>query len=115
MTMEQKSSKYFLKPEDKEKYTKMLSMFDKNQSGSLTDGEMQQVMVQTKLEKQVCAKVWDLSNPRRETTFSKSMFFVAFHLMFLKRQDPSFDLPNELPAELKISASDEENAAAPSQ
>ena len=86
----------------------MLSMFDKNQSGSLTDGEMQQVMVQTKLEKPVCAKVWDLSNPRRETTFSKSMFFVAFHLMFLKRQDQNLELPDQVPVELRMSAYDEE-------
>ena len=89
----------------------MLGMFDKNQSGSLTDGEMQQVMVQTKLEKQVCAKVWDLSNPSRKTNFSKSMFFVAFHLMFLKKQNSNMELPDQVPQELRISAYEEEQAS----
>ena len=40
-----------------------LNHFDQNKSGSLTDKEMQQVMMNTKLEQTVCAKVWDLSNP----------------------------------------------------
>lgn len=69
-------------------------------------------MVQTKLEKQVCAKVWDLSNPRRETNFSKSMFFIAFHLMFLKKQESIMELPDQVPQELRISAYEEETVSA---
>lgn len=69
---------------------------------------MQQVMTQTKLEKRVCAKVWQLSNPKLETTFSKTMFTMAMHLMFRKRQDANIQLPESLPVELSLSASDEE-------
>jgi len=42
-------------------------------------------MVKTNLEKGDCAKVWDLSNPKRDTIFSKTMFFIAMHLMYKKR------------------------------
>ena len=63
----------------------MMKMFDTNSSGSLTDREMQQVMLKTQLDKKTCAKVWDLSNPQREQIFSTSMFLVAIHLMYKKR------------------------------
>ena len=75
-------------------------MFDKNNSDTLTDTEMQQVMIQTKLDKQTCAKVWDLSNSHGDDTFTKPMFFIAMHLMYKKRMDQSVELPNELPIEL---------------
>lgn len=39
----------------------------------------------TKLEKGDCAKIWDLSNPRRDSTFTRAMFFVAMHIMYKKR------------------------------
>ena len=54
---------WYLKPEDKANYIKMLNKFDQNGSGSLTSAEMQQVMVMTRMDKEVCAKVWELSNP----------------------------------------------------
>ena len=81
-------------------------MFDTNRSGDLTDREMQQVMVKTNLEKSVCAKVWDLSNPKRDSSFSKSMFYIAMHLMYKKRQDPNLELPDKVPIELAVSALD---------
>ena len=49
----------------------MMNMFDTNQRDTLKDKEMQQVMIKTKLDKKVCAKVWDLSNPKRDPTFTK--------------------------------------------
>ena len=93
-------------PKDKETYIQMMNMFDTNHSGSLTDKEMQQVMLKTQLDKQTCAKVWDLSNPKRDTNFTKTMFFIAMHLMYKKRQDPNLELPNQIPAELAASAGD---------
>ena len=81
--------------------------FDTNKSGSLTDAEMQQVMIQTQLDKKTCAKVWDLSNPTRETTFTKEKFRIAMHLMYKKRKDPSVELPDTLPIELAVSAMDD--------
>ena len=79
-------------------------MFDPNSSGTLTDREMQQVMVKTQLDKKTCAAVWDLSNPQRETTFSQSMFLVAMHLMYKKRQDPTIQFPERVPQELFVTA-----------
>lgn len=66
---------------------KIFNMFDKNKSGSLTDTEMQAVMQQTKLDRNICAKVWDLSNSHGDATFTKPMFFIAMHLMYKKRLD----------------------------
>lgn len=63
----------------------MFSMFDKDLKGVLTDKEMQQVMISTKMEKTVCAKVWQLSNPKLESVFTKAMFTIAMHLMYRKR------------------------------
>ena len=82
----------------------MMKMFDVNQSGSLTDREMQQVMLKTQLDKGSCAKVWDLANPQRETTFSKSMFLIAMHFMYKKRQDPNIQFPERVPQELFVTA-----------
>ena len=44
--------------QERESYLKMLGYFDKNQSGSLTDSEMHQVMQGTQLPKEVLAQVW---------------------------------------------------------
>ena len=41
----------------------MMKYFDTNNSGSLTDREMQQVMIKTQLDKKICAQVWELANP----------------------------------------------------
>ena len=62
-----------------------MKVFDPNNSETLTDREMQQVMLKTQLDKKTCAAVWDLSNPQRESVFSKSMFLIAMHLMYKKR------------------------------
>lgn len=40
LTQEQKNSIWYLKPEDKTNYMKIFKMFDKNNSGSLSDTEM---------------------------------------------------------------------------
>ena len=63
LTESQKNSIWFIKPADKEMYTKFMTMHDTNQSGSLSDKEMQQVMIKTQLDKKTCARVWDLANP----------------------------------------------------
>ena len=65
---------------------------------------MQQVLIQTKLEKEVCAQVWGLVNPQGEEIFSKAMFLVAMHLLFKKKKDPSLILPKSIPASLADSA-----------
>ena len=67
-------------------------------------------MVKTNMEKKVCAKVWDLSNPDKKSTFSKSMFMIAMHLMYKKRQNPNLDLPDQVPIELRLSAQDSQPA-----
>mmetsp|Transcript_3932 Transcript_3932/g.4690 ORF Transcript_3932/g.4690 Transcript_3932/m.4690 type:complete len:110 (-) Transcript_3932:1281-1610(-) len=85
LSPELQNSMWVLRPEDKARYAQMYGMFDKEGRGYLTQEEMQQVMQSTKLEKAVCAKVWQLSNPKLTTTFSKSMFAIAMHLMFKKR------------------------------
>ena len=72
---------------------------------------MQQVMQSTKLEKQICAKVWQLSNPNLQTIFTKEMFTIAMHLMFRKRQDPNIEIPQTLPVELAVSAKEETGEA----
>lgn len=65
---------------------------------------MQAVMAQTKLPRDVCAQVWELSNPEGEEVFTKQMFLVAMHLMYKKRKDPSTELPDSVPHELAVSA-----------
>ena len=87
---------------------KIFKMFDKDNSDSLTDTQMQQVMQQTKLDRQTCAKVWDLSNSGGADTFTKPMFFIAMHLMYKKRLNANVELPNQLPVELLVSSRDPE-------
>lgn len=106
--MEQRNSIWFMKPEDKANYSKAMTVFDTNQSGTLTDTEMQQALVKTKMEKSVCAKVWNLSNPQLLNTFTKPMFFIAMHLMYKKKQDPNLELPDQLPIELAVSAEEDQ-------
>ena len=47
LTESQKSSIWYITPQDKDMYSKIMAKFDGNQSNSLTDKEMQQVMMQT--------------------------------------------------------------------
>lgn len=68
-------------------------------------------MQSTKLEKQICAKVWQLSNPNLQTIFTKEMFTIAMHMMFRKRQDPNIEIPQSLPVELAVSAKEETGEA----
>ena len=68
-------------------------------------------MQSTKLEKQICAKVWQLSNPNLQTIFTKEMFTIAMHMMFRKRQDPNIEIPQTLPVELAVSAKEETGEA----
>ena len=93
MTEQQKQSQWYLKPEDKNNYMKMFTKFDTNSSGTLSSAEMQQVMVMTKLDQQICAKVWELSNPQYANDFTKPMFFIAMHLMYKKRLNPDTEIP----------------------
>ena len=93
---------------------KIFKMFDKDNSNTLTDTQMQQVMQQTKLDRQTCAKVWDLSNGQGADTFTKPMFFIAMHLMYKKRLNNSIELPASLPTELLVSSRDEEDNPKPS-
>lgn len=58
------------------------------------------------MEKEVCRSVWDLSNPTREDTFSRAMFYIAMHLIALKKKDPSLQLPDQLPADLVLSSTE---------
>jgi len=69
-------------------------------------------MLQTKLDKGICAKVWELSNPSGEDQFSKTMFMVAMHLMYKKKKDMSIELPPQIPPEL-ISSADDQPAKPP--
>ena len=69
---------------------------------------MQNIMLQTKLPKEICAKVWDLSNPAHGDQFSKTMFMVAIHLLYKIKKDPSLQLPDKIPSEL-ISSVDEDS------
>lgn len=75
--------------------------------GFLSDEDMQNVMLQTKLDKGICAKVWELSNPDHEDKFSKTMFMIAMHLMYKKKKDMNLQLPSQIPAELISSADDQ--------
>ena len=102
--MQQKSSPWFLSQQDKERYMKMLTMFDTEKKGHLTDKEMQNIMTNTKLEKQTCAKVWQVSNPNLATNFDIKMFTIAMHLMYRKRTDSHIQLPDKVPIELELSA-----------
>ena len=47
LSFEQQQSPWYIQPKEKENYMNMMKMFDTNQSGSLTDREMQQVMLKT--------------------------------------------------------------------
>lgn len=78
-----------IKPEDRVNYDKVFNHFDKDASGTLTDTDMQQVLVMTKSSKPVCAQVWELSNPEGEEIFTKPMFMVAMHLLYQKKKDDS--------------------------
>lgn len=71
-----------IKPEDRVNYDKVFNHFDKDGSGTLTDTDMQQVLVMTKSSKPVCAQVWELSNPEGEEIFTKPMFMIAMHLLY---------------------------------
>ena len=73
---------WFISQQESANYLNMMNVFDTNKSGSLTDREMQEVMTKTKLEKKVCAKVWNLSNPNLDAIFSKKMFYIAMHLIY---------------------------------
>ena len=58
---------------------------------------MQNVMLMTKMDQQVCGRVWELSNPKYEPEFTKPMFFIAMHLLFKKRTNPDLELPTQTP------------------
>jgi Ca2+-binding EF-hand superfamily protein len=78
---------WLIRKEDRDTYDKIFVYFDKNKTGNLTDSEMQEVMAQTKMPREVCAHIWELSNPNGEEIFSKPMFLIAMHLMYKKRKD----------------------------
>lgn len=86
--------------EDRQNYEKIFAHFDKNQSGRLSDEDMQQVIQMTKSSKDVCALAWELSNPNGEDFFTKPMFMVAMHLLYKKKKDDSLQLPSHVPQSL---------------
>lgn len=93
-----------LTSEDKQRYDKIFTFFDKTNRGKLLDSEMQEVMEQTKLPKEICGQVWDISNPTGEEMFTKPMFMVAMHLMYKKKKDEAIQLPRAFPLTLLESA-----------
>ena len=50
LTAEQRGSIWFITQQQKEQYKVMMAKYDGNQSGMLTDREMQQLMMQAKME-----------------------------------------------------------------
>jgi hypothetical protein len=86
--------------EDMQNYEKVFKHFDKENQGYLTDSDMQSVMKMTKSDKDVCASVWEISNPDGEEYFSKPMFLIAMHLLYKKKKDDSVQLPSEIPQSL---------------
>lgn len=67
----------------------MFIHFDQSKQGRLSDTDMQSVLQMTKSSKEICRKVWDLSNPVGEDFFTKPMFMVAMHLLYIKKRDDS--------------------------
>ena len=59
----------------------------------------------------MCAKVWDLSNPKRESNFTFEMCLIAIHLLMTSKKDTTLQLPDKLPIELKVSASEQDSTA----
>jgi hypothetical protein len=77
---------------------------------------MQQVIQMTKSSKEICALVWELSNPEGEEIFTKPMFMVVMHLLYKKKKDDSLQLPSQLPQSLlESSGMTTSQAPAPSQ
>ena len=60
---------------------------------------MQQVMKQTQMPNDVCAHVWELTNPEGSEIFTKPMFLMAMHLMYKKKKDNKKKLANKDVAE----------------
>ena len=67
---------------------------------------MQGVMAQTKLPREVCAHIWELSNPNGDEVFTRQMFMIAMHLLYKKKKDPSLALPACVLPELVQSSAD---------
>lgn len=57
------ASLYNITPEESQKYLQIFSFFDKNNSNDISVPEMQKLMVDTKLPREVCSQIWNLSNP----------------------------------------------------
>jgi Ca2+-binding EF-hand superfamily protein len=94
MQKPQDDSIWRITQDDRQTYEKIFTYFDQSQKGFLTDEEMKGVIVQTKLPKEVCKQVWEMSNPSGDEVFTKPMFMVAIHFMYKKKKDSNVILPN---------------------
>lgn len=79
------TSLWQITPEDRANYDKVFAHFDRDNAGVLTDDTMEQVLTMTKSAKQDCARVWELTNPDGDATFTKAMFLMAMHLLYKKK------------------------------
>ena len=75
------NSPWQITAEEFQSYEKIFKHFDKNNSNSVTENEMQKVIKQTNLPSEVCAKVWELVNPNYEDTFTKPQFCMCMQLL----------------------------------
>jgi hypothetical protein len=91
-------------PEDMRNYDRVFEHFKGNLTGSLSDSDMQKVFEMTKSPKDICRQVWELANADGSDTFTKPMFLVAMHLLYLKKKNEALQIPSTLPEELLASA-----------
>ena len=92
------SQNWAITPQEAQVYEKIFKTFDANQSGNVTAGEMQKIIQQTQCPREICAKVWQMTNPMNAPVFSKAQFFVVMQL--LSRAKKGDLIPDVIPPEL---------------
>ena len=68
---------------------------------------MQSILVKTQLEQRMLKHIWSLTNPNLSSVFSLPMALAAIHLACLTKCNPNLQLPESMPVECSISASDD--------
>lgn len=96
------NSPWVIQPDEMAGFLRIFQHFDKDNTGKVSDEEMQKVIKQTKLDQKICAKVWDLTSPDADDFFQKPHFLMC--MLLLSRAKTGVPLPSELPPELKASA-----------
>ena len=93
-----KSSEWFMSASDVANYHKYFIQADTNKDGVIDGNEAQKFFMKSKLNRKLLAKIWVISDQKKQGKLSEAMFCSMFHIvMKIRKSGGKLTVPSELP------------------